>query len=103
MKDGRELVREAVEDAKSLRNSALEAAKKEIIESMAPAIKLLLEKNINGVLGRRNEGQNRMRRVSQDYPGESKTGFEEAKDPESQGETKMDDTSAPKKIGRAHV
>jgi len=97
MKDGRELVREAVEDAKSLRNSALEAAKKEIIENMAPAIKLLLEKNINGVLGRRNEGQNRMRRVAQDYPGESKTGFEEAKDPDAQGETKMDDMSAPKK------
>lgn len=93
-KEGRALVKEAVEDAKSLRGAALEAAKKELIESMAPAIKLLLEKNINGVLGRRNEGQNRMRRVTQDYPGESKTGFEEAKDPEAQGD-KMEPMNAP--------
>lgn len=95
MKEGRALVKEAVEDAKSLRDAAVEAAKKEVVESLAPSIKALLESKINGVLGRTNEGQNRMRRANDGYPGESKTGFEEAKDPAEKGEKMPDDMNAP--------
>lgn len=49
-KEGRDLVSEAVSDAKALREAAVAAAKNQLLESMAPAIKELLEKNIRGVL-----------------------------------------------------
>jgi hypothetical protein len=48
--EGKDLVKEAIKDARSLKQAALEAAKNEIIESMTPAIKALLEKNIKGAL-----------------------------------------------------
>lgn len=89
MKEGRDLVNEAVNDAKALKEAALQAAKNELLESMAPAIKDLLEKSIKDTLDQ-NEGVNRMRRAdpkSDNWPGESHTGFEEAKE---KGEPKMD-------------
>lgn len=76
MKEGRNLVVEALNDAKALKEAAISAAKNELLESMAPAIKNLLEKNIKDAL--ESEGVNRMRRVGQDYPGESKSNFEES-------------------------
>lgn len=77
---------EAVSDAKSLRNTALEAAKNEIVEAMTPALKNLVEKNLRGALPQ-NESANRIRRGIQDnWPGESHTGFEESKD---KGDNKM--------------
>ena len=51
MKEGRDLVNEAVNDAKALKEAALTAAKNELLDSMAPAIKELLEKSIGNVLG----------------------------------------------------
>lgn len=50
MKEGRQLVKEAVQDAKSLKEVALEAAKREIVESMAPAVKALFEQSIRETL-----------------------------------------------------
>jgi hypothetical protein len=49
-KEGRELVKEAVKDAKALKAAALEAAKNEIVEQMAPGVKALLEKQIRSAL-----------------------------------------------------
>ena len=89
MADGRDLVDEAVNDAKAIKEAALEAAKKELVESMVPAIRSLLEKNIKGAL-EKDEGVNRMRRADpnkDNWPGESHSGFEEAK---SRGEKEMD-------------
>lgn len=84
--NGRDLMSEAVSDAKSLRDTALEAAKNEIVEAMTPAIKNLVEKNLRGALPQ-NESANRIRRGIQDnWPGESHTGFEESKD---KGDNKM--------------
>lgn len=87
MKEGRDLVNEAVSDAKALKEAALQAAKTELLENMAPAIKQLVEKNIKGVLSQ-NEDTDRIRRGIQDnWPGESHSGFEEAAE---KGEPKMD-------------
>jgi hypothetical protein len=91
-KEGRDLVSEAVNDAKALKEAALSAAKNELLESMAPALRDLLEKNIKGVLSK-NEDTDRLRRGIQDnWPGESHTGFEEAKE---KGEPKMDKDNKP--------
>lgn len=86
-KEGRDLVSEAVNDAKALKEAALAAAKNELVESMTPGLKALLEKSIKGVLAK-NEDTDRIRRGIQDnWPGESHTGFEEAKE---KGDPKMD-------------
>lgn len=86
-KDGRELVKEAVRDAKSLKEAALSAAKNQIIESMAPNLRRLIESSINGALA--GEDVDRLRRGVQDNaPGESHTGFEE-------GSNKGDNTMKP--------
>lgn len=82
VKQGRDLVTEAVRDAQSLKQAVVESAKNEIIETLTPGLKRLLEQSLRG------EGVNRMRRVRDDYPGESKTNFEESKD---KGEAPMDD------------
>ena len=46
MKEGRDLVKEALQDAKSLKEAAVERAKNEIVESLAPAVRKLLENNL---------------------------------------------------------
>lgn len=51
MKEGRELVKEALQDAKSLKEAAVESAKKQLVEELTPAIRQLL----NEKLGRVNE------------------------------------------------
>lgn len=94
MAKGRDLVNEAVNDAKALKEAALSAAKNELLEAMAPRIKELLEKNIKGVLAQ-NEDADRIRRGIQDnWPGESHSGFEEGKTHEK-GESKMDKDNKP--------
>lgn len=96
-KEGRDLVSEAVSDAKALREAAVQAAKNQLLESMAPALKDLLEKSIKGVLSQ-NEDTDRIRRgIDDNWPGESHTGFEEAKE---KGEPKMDDMKPDKKDGQ---
>lgn len=91
MKEGRDLVKEAVQDAKLLKEAALIAAKNQIVEEMAPAIKRLLEKEINVALGNKKEDTDRLRRGVEDkWPGESHTGFEESKD---KGDQPMDKTN----------
>lgn len=77
-KEGRELVKEAIADGKSLRELAVEAAKRDLIESMTPSLKALVEKSISKAL--KSEDTDRIRRGVQDnWPGESHTGFEESK------------------------
>jgi len=46
--EGRDLVKEALADAKSLKEAAVESAKKELIESLTPAIRRLLERDRTG-------------------------------------------------------
>lgn len=46
MKEGRELVKEAIADAKSLQEAAMERAKNDIVESLAPAVRKLLEQKL---------------------------------------------------------
>lgn len=85
-KDERNIITDAVADAQRLREVAIDAAKNELVESLSPAIRQLVEKNLKGVLSQ-NEDTDRIRRGVQDnYPGESHTGFEEAKE---KGEPKM--------------
>lgn len=49
-KDGKNIVSEAVTDAKALKEAAMSAAKQQLVESLSPAIRELLEKEIKGVL-----------------------------------------------------
>lgn len=53
MAEGRDLVKEALQDAKSLKEAAVESAKNQLVESLAPAVKELLNKSIKGVLNER--------------------------------------------------
>jgi hypothetical protein len=49
MKEGRELVKEALQDAKSLKEAAVESAKKQLVEELTPAIRQLLNEKIGGI------------------------------------------------------
>ncbi len=49
MKEGRELVKEALQDAKSLKEAAVESAKQQLVEELAPAIRQLLNEKIGGI------------------------------------------------------
>jgi hypothetical protein len=53
MAEGRDLVKEALQDAKSLKEAAVESAKNQLVESLAPAVKEFLNKSIKGVLNER--------------------------------------------------
>ncbi len=54
MKEGRELVKEAIADVKSLKEAAVESAKKELVENLAPAVRKLLDESIRGALNERS-------------------------------------------------
>ena len=54
MKEGRDLVKEALQDAKSLKEAAVESAKKELVESLTPAVRKLLDESIRGALNERD-------------------------------------------------
>lgn len=85
--EGRNIVEEAVADAADIKEAVLSAAMERVVENLSPAVKLMLEKNLKRVLNQ-NEDSDRLRRGVQDnWPGESHTGFEEAK---NKGEPKMD-------------
>jgi len=81
-KEGRELVKEAVKDAKALKAAALEAAKNEIVEQMAPGVKALLEKQIRSALA--GESVDRVNDQGADYYSpasrEKEKRYEEGKD-----------------------
>jgi hypothetical protein len=49
MKEGRDLVKEALQDAKSLKEAAVERAKNELVESLAPAVRKLLDEKLSRV------------------------------------------------------
>lgn len=88
-KQGRDLVEDAVRDAQSIKAAVVESAKNELIETLTPGLKKLLERSLRGgMVGL--EGVNRMRRGVQDnWPGESHSNFEEAK---QTGDAPMDDS-----------
>ena len=54
MKEGRELVKEALQDAKSLKEAAVEQAKNQLVESLAPAVRKLLDENLKTALNERS-------------------------------------------------
>lgn len=54
VREGRELVKEAIADAKSLKDAAVESAKNQIVESLAPAVRRLLDESIKGALTERD-------------------------------------------------
>jgi hypothetical protein len=54
MKEGRDLVKEALADAKSLREAAVESAKKEIVENLTPALRKLLDESLRRNLHERD-------------------------------------------------
>ncbi|MHB8407949.1 MAG: hypothetical protein ACYDHY_07685 [Acidiferrobacterales bacterium] len=87
-KEGRELVKEAVADAQSLKEAALSAAKAQLVEGMAPAIKLLLEKEIKSAL---NEKRGLTGKIDSsqraDYMSDKLAKWEEGK--EHKGDTSM--------------
>lgn len=62
-KEGRQLVKEAVQDAKSLKEAALERAKNELVETLAPEVKKLLERSLSTVL----ESRDRSNEQGSDY------------------------------------
>lgn len=77
--DGKDLAQEAVKDVKSMVDLAVAAAKTELVESLAPELKKLIEQKLrNG--SKKNEDTDRVRRIKDGYPGESKNEkFEEGK------------------------
>lgn len=54
MAEGRDLVKEAIQDAKSLKEAAMESAKTKLIEELAPAVRKLLDESIKGALHERD-------------------------------------------------
>jgi hypothetical protein len=54
MKEGRDLVKEAIADAKSLKEAAVEAAQKQLVEQLTPAVRKLLDESIKGNLHERD-------------------------------------------------
>ena len=56
MAEGRDLVKEAIQDAKSLREAAVEQAKNELVESLAPAVRKLLDENLKNALFEKTGG-----------------------------------------------
>jgi hypothetical protein len=81
MSEGRDLVKEALQDAKSLREAAVESAKKELVEQMTPALRKLLDENIKSSLGEKRgvrfmNGKNQDQSQRTDYDGVDK--FEES-------------------------
>lgn len=89
MKEGRQLVKEAVQDAKSLKQAALDSAKNEIIGALAPGLKALLEKTVR-------ESVDRYSGSESDYTSEKERKYEEGKD---KGEPHMDDKQDKMKAG----
>lgn len=89
-KDSRDLITESVEDAQSLKELALDAAKNQLIESMTPQLRKFVDSQLRQTL--KNEDVDRLRRGVQDNAaGESHTGFEESKDKKGKGEYAMGD------------
>ena len=78
------VVGRAVKDSKEIARLAVDAAKNELVEQLAPAIKSIIERRLrDGVLSEdverlRGEGVNRMRQAAGGYDGI--TDFEEGKD-----------------------
>ena len=62
-KEGRQLVKEAVQDAKSLKEAALERAKNELVATLAPGVKKLLERTLSAAL----ESSDRSNEQGSDY------------------------------------
>lgn len=87
-KDGgrRDVVSEAVGDAVALKRLAVDAAKNELIESMAPRIRRLVEQELRGPAAR-GEDVDRLRRAADGY---GETEFEEGKK-QGGAEMKKDD------------
>ena len=52
--EGRDLVQEALKDAKSLKEAALEAARNQLVENLAPAVRKLLDEKLHGALHERD-------------------------------------------------
>lgn len=49
-KEGRDLVSEALQDAKSLKDAAVESAKNKLVEELTPAVRRLLNESVRGAL-----------------------------------------------------
>jgi hypothetical protein len=79
IKEGRELVKEAIADAKSLKEAAVESAKKEIIEDLAPAVRKLLEQRLSE--RSRTQGYDNTRDQKQDYDGSKIKATDETVEP----------------------
>jgi hypothetical protein len=89
------LVREAVRDAKALREAAVAAAKDKIIEAMVPGIRALVERNISDTLdekrsmSQRTQGGNQRADYFPAVTRQKHAKFEEEKEPK--GEDPMAD------------
>ena len=79
MKEGRELVKEAIADAKSLKEAAVESARKEIVESLTPAVRKLLESKLNE--RHQTQGYDHTREQKQDHDGNKVKTTTEASEP----------------------
>jgi len=78
------IVKEAIADAERVRKLATEAAKKRILEELAPGMKRLVEQEIGNAVA--NEDSDRLRRAAD---GHGETEFEEGAEC-PRGETEMD-------------
>lgn len=78
-KEGRDLVKEALADAKSLKEAAVESAKKELVETLTPAIRKLLDENLKGVSEERGnrKGYDKNRQLQVKPPFDSGKGVSE--------------------------
>lgn len=77
-----DIIKEAVKEAQSIKELAVEAAKNQIVESLAPAVRELVSRELRGKI--KSEDVDRLRRVA-DGHGESE--FEEGT---SKGDLKME-------------
>jgi len=86
MKEGRDLVKEAIADAKSLKEAAVESARNELVESLTPAVRKLLDESIRGALGEKRgvrfvNGKNQDLSQRTDYMSDKEAKFEESVEP----------------------
>lgn len=56
MKEGRDIVQEALQDAKSLREAAVDRAKNDLVESLAPAVRKLLDESLKTAMNEKIGG-----------------------------------------------
>lgn len=104
MSEGRDLVKEAVRDAKAVREAAVAAAKNEIVEGMAPQIRKMVDRAIGAAVAGESVDRSRVPGQGSDYYSaasrKARAKWEEGKD---RGEETMEPMGDAKKRKDAEI